>query len=115
MPRCRPWARALAGLVILAFGLAVTAAPAAAAERPVEAAEAARPISASVAAAVALAPLAAPAAAVRLQEQQAPAPATGSPSFFRSPKGIAALVLFVGGVAFTLHSMDKDRIHSPVR
>jgi hypothetical protein len=105
----------LAGLVILAFGMLATAAPvaaaapAAAAGRQITAPQAAGPISASVAAAVAAAP------APRLQEQQAPAPAADSPSFFRSPKGIAALVLFVGGVAFTLHSMDKDRIHSPVR
>ena len=48
-------------------------------------------------------------------KQEQPTPAADSPSFFRSPKGIAALVLFVGGVAFTFHSMDKDRIHSPVR
>jgi hypothetical protein len=113
----------LAGLVILAFGMLATAAPvaaaapAAAAGRQITAAQAAGPISASVAAAVAAAPSlsATPAPAPRLQEQQAPAPAADSPSFFRSPKGIAALVLFVGGVAFTLHSMDKDRIHSPVR
>jgi hypothetical protein len=42
--------------------------------------------------------------------------ATGeSRSFIHSPKGIAAVILLVGGVAWAIASRSKDAVHSPGR
>jgi hypothetical protein len=48
---------------------------------------------------------------------QAPAPAASSEhkSFFKSGKGIAVLVLFAAGTAWTIASAQDKRIHSPIR
>ncbi len=36
-------------------------------------------------------------------------------SFFATPKGIAALVIFAGITAYTIHTRISDHIHSPIR
>jgi hypothetical protein len=49
---------------------------------------------------------------------QAPAATTettGSPSFFKTKKGVIALVLMAGITAYTIHSRISDHIHSQVR
>jgi len=99
----------LAGVLALVLAVTFTA--------PIYAAEAAapgdntpsRPLSTAVAK---LSSMPVPAAAVT---QDATAETSGDRSFFRSGKGIAALVFMVGGVAYTLRSKSKDRIKSPIR
>lgn len=45
---------------------------------------------------------------------QAPAPAdSGSPSFFKRPLGVAALIVFAAGAGYALYSVKNDRINSP--
>jgi hypothetical protein len=48
---------------------------------------------------------------------QAATPAGGAEhkSFFKSGKGIAVILLFVGGTAWTIASASDKRIHSPIR
>ncbi len=48
---------------------------------------------------------------------QDPVPAGGTErkSFFKSGKGIAVILLFVGGTAWTIASAKDKRIHSPIR
>jgi hypothetical protein len=36
-------------------------------------------------------------------------------SFFKSGKGVAVILLFVGGAAWTIASAHDKRIHSPIR
>jgi hypothetical protein len=44
-----------------------------------------------------------------------PAAASEHKSFFKSGKGIAVILLFVGGTAWTIASASDKRIHSPIR
>jgi hypothetical protein len=48
---------------------------------------------------------------------QTPAPAAAAEhkSFFKSGKGLAVILLFVGGTAWTIASASDKRIHSPIR
>ena len=85
----------------VAFGLAVGAPPASA--------EPTRPLSSAAAA---------KADRVKLSKaiaQDAPAASTDSGGFFKSKKGVAALVLFAGALGYTLYSRSDDRVHSQVR
>jgi hypothetical protein len=107
------WARMLVGTLALAVGLAVAAPPALAGQppsvKPVK-----TPLSAAAAAQVAaLSPTKVLAAA---QESPA-APSTSSPSFFKTPKGIAALALLAAGVGYAAYSAVHDRkpVKSPIR
>ncbi len=54
---------------------------------------------------------------VKALATQAPVPAGGTErkSFFKSGKGIAVILLFVGGTAWTIASAKDKRIHSPIR
>ncbi len=45
----------------------------------------------------------------------ASAPASEHKSFFKSGKGIAVILLFVGGTAWTIASAKDKRINSPIR
>jgi hypothetical protein len=45
----------------------------------------------------------------------APAGASEHKSFFKSGKGVAVILLFVGGAAWTIASAHDKRIHSPIR
>ena len=103
--RCvRPVAAALAVL----FGTVVLAPPLAAET----AAAAPRPLSIRSAA---VARVAALEAGTQVAAQQAAAPATESTSFFKSRKGVIALLLFAAGTTFTFVSKSKDRVKSPIR
>jgi hypothetical protein len=101
----------LAGFLALVLAVTFTAPTFAAEPAPPASPANARPLAAAVAATLSSMPV--PAAAIT----QEPAPETGGggKSFFKSNKGIAALVLMAGGVAYTLYSKDKDRVHSPIR
>ena len=43
------------------------------------------------------------------------APESEASSFFKTPKGVAVLVLIGAGFAYTLYSKSHDRVMSPVR
>ena len=49
------------------------------------------------------------------QSPTAPAAGPEKRSFFSTPKGIAATILFAGVAAYTLHSRISDSVHSPGR
>ena len=40
-------------------------------------------------------------------------PNADSPSFFKSPAGVAVLAVFAAGVGYAIYSTRNDRIHSP--
>jgi len=105
----RPWVRSLAATLVLLLGGAFVAPPAAA--DGVEAPAAAR-LSASVA--VKLQTLQPPA---RAFVQGAPAASSEGRPFFRSPAGIAAIVLMVAGTGYVAYSASHDRkpVKSPIR
>lgn len=108
-----PWARGVAAALAVFVGLAVIAPPAAAAERPLlphkptslaTAAEAR--VAASADHAVRIAPV---------QEAAGGGPGESKP-FFKTGKGIAALVLMVGATAWVIASRTGgDVVHSPGR
>jgi hypothetical protein len=100
----------LAGMLALVMAVTISA-PTFAAEAAEPAGKAAaRPLSAAVAAKLSSMPVAA--AAVT---QEPAAETAGGKPFFKSSKGIAAIILMAGGVAYTLRSKSKDRVHSPIR
>lgn len=102
--RCvRPVAAALTVL----FSTAVIAPPLAA-----ETAATPRPLSIRAAA---VARVAALEAGAQVAAQQAAAPASESNGFFKSRKGVIALLLFAGATTFTFVSKSKDRVKSPIR
>jgi hypothetical protein len=45
----------------------------------------------------------------------ADAPSGVGRSFIHSPKGVAAILLLAGGVAWAIASRSKDAVHSPAR
>jgi hypothetical protein len=47
------------------------------------------------------------------RRSQGGAPNAGSPSFFKSPAGIAVLAVFAAGVGYAIYSTQNDRINSP--
>jgi hypothetical protein len=52
------------------------------------------------------------------QTAQDPAPASSDDRpFFKTPKGVAALVLMVAGAGFVAYRIPKDneKVHSPIR
>lgn len=101
--RAKPVAAALAALL----GMAVVAPPRLAAEP----APAQSPVTLT---ATATARVAALSGAELLAAQEA-APATESKSFFKTRKGVIALLLFAGATTFTFVSKDRDRVKSPIR
>jgi hypothetical protein len=110
-----PWARPIAtGLVVLT---ALTcAAPAFSVER---AATAAPSTTLAARAAVSVAKLE-PTPRALLQETPAAATTGTADSprpFFKSPAGIAAIVLMVAGAGYVAYSIPKDneKVHSPIR
>ena len=48
------------------------------------------------------------------QDPTVPASSESRP-FFKTPQGIAAIVLFVAGVGYTVYSKSHDRVKSPSR
>ncbi len=101
--------RSVAAGLALSVALTVAAPPAFAAP-PALAAPAQRP---TTLAASAEARLAQADTAVALQAPApAPAEAAGKP-FFKTPKGVAAIVLLAAGLTMTFVSYSKDRVKSP--
>jgi hypothetical protein len=58
-----------------------------------------------------------PAATLASAAQAAPEPtsAPSDPSFFKTGKGAAVLVLLAGGLGYTVYSFSHDRVKSPVK
>lgn len=108
------WVRGVAGLVTLMIALTFSAPPSDAADASSGAApQTAEKRSLSAAADAQVAAMAAPALA---QDTSASAPGTSS-SFFRSRKGVAAIVLMAAGAGFVAYKIPKDnqKVHSPIR
>jgi hypothetical protein len=100
------------GLTVAVGSLAVAPAHAGDAWSPTFPRKATRgPLAASAEARVARLDTSAAAAA----QATAPAAASEHKSFFKSGKGIAVILLFVGGTAWTIASANDKRIHSPIR
>jgi hypothetical protein len=100
--------------LVLVLGLTFSAVPAAAGPRP---AVPAKPtLAAAAAAKLANAPASSRALA---QAAPTPAPSTseGGKGFFRTPAGVAAIVLMVAGTGWMVYSAyhDNDPVHSPFR
>lgn len=116
MTRRLSWTRPLAGLLTLVVGLTLVA-------PPVSAADVARPAKApsqSSLAASTSARLATLAPSRRAFAQAAADPGTSSTdtrSFFKTPTGVAAIVLMVAGAAYVAYRIPKDnqKVHSPIR
>ena len=109
------WARPVAVLLAVLIAVAGGAPPAAA--ETVKSYPAATRLSSTIAATVgSLKPTA------RAVVQATPDAATSGPadsprSFFRTPTGVAAIVLMVGGAAYVAYKIPKDngKVHSPIR
>jgi hypothetical protein len=102
----------LAGVLAVIMGLSI-ATPSASADRAggPTSADGSKP-SLAAATRASLAKLDTDAAVVVTQEGDK---SSESRPFFKTPKGVAAVVLFVAGAAYTLYSKDKDRVRSPIR
>ena len=102
---------------VVALGVVIALAP-----LPVAAAESSQPVrpsidfSAAVVKIVATGRLA-PSPAARVQTPNRPIGDTkmDSPSFFRTPLGIAVVAIVGAGTAYALYSAKHDRIHSTTR
>lgn len=117
MTRYLKHARFLAGALALVVGLTLVATPAFAAgpaPGPIAAAATAK-VEAMPAEALAQAAPATPAA--KAAPAAPTAPSTSSPSFFKTGKGIAVLVLVAAGVGYSGYSAVHDRkpVKSPIR
>jgi hypothetical protein len=110
-------ARPLAGALAVLVGLTFVAPPAFAAESKAPWAAAAQPLAASAAAMVE----ALPAAAVAQAAPAAPSAAkpasttTQGKSFFKTPTGVASLVLLGGALGYMAYSFSNGRVKSPAK
>ena len=114
--RLTSWTRPLAGLLAVVVGLTLAAPPASAADA-VAVTKAPAPSQLAATTAAKLATLA-PAANAFAQTAPAADPvASDSRPFFKTPKGVAALVLMVAGAAYVAYRIPKDneKVHSPIR
>jgi hypothetical protein len=106
-----PWTRKVCAALVVLLGLALSAPPAFA--------EQTTPAQPSPLAAAAEAKVATLDPSAVVTAPQAPAPAAptaeSGKSFFKTKKGAAALVLFVGVAGWTLASRLTDAIQSPAR
>jgi hypothetical protein len=103
-------ARPLAAFLAIALCSTVAAPPAAAAG-PAPAPAPARPLAAAAEAAGA----ALPQSAVAQTPAPAATPAADSKPFFKSTKGVLALVLTAGALGYMGYSFSSDRVKSPQR
>jgi hypothetical protein len=109
------WVRGFAALSTLMIALTFSAPPSDAADASKGAApKTAEKRSLSAAADAHVAAMAPPPALA--QDPGAGATST-SGSFFRSPKGVAAIVLMVAGAGYVAYKIPKDneKVHSPIR
>jgi hypothetical protein len=114
--RLTSWTRPLAGLLAVVVGLTLAAPPASAADAvAVTKTPAPSQLAATTAAKLAtLAP--APGAFAQAAPAADPAPADNRP-FFKTTKGVVALVLMVAGAGYVAYRIPKDneKVHSPIR
>jgi hypothetical protein len=114
--RLTSWTRPLAGLLAIVVGLTLAAPPVSAADAvAVTKAPARSSLTAATAAKLAtLAP--APGAFAQAAPAADPAPADDRP-FFKTTKGVVALVLMVAGAGYVAYRIPKDneKVHSPIR
>lgn len=105
-------ARSLAGFLALLVGLTFVAPPAFAADPAPKSTPAPQPTLVETAEA---ALEAMPAATLAQAAQTAPeaSSAPSEPSFFKTGKGAAVLVLLAGGLGYTVYSFSHDRVKSP--
>jgi hypothetical protein len=107
----RAWIRPCAGLLAVAVALTLAAPPAWAGEAKSPAA----PQTLRTATAVKVAAIDTN-KALRLSADAAGGGGSGdSKGFFRTPKGVATLVLMAGAMTWLLVSRSRDAIHSPAR
>jgi len=105
-----PWARGVAAALAVLMGLTLAAPPVAAAGAP----ESPRQTTLATAAAMRVAATANHAVAIAPAQEPGGAVAGESKSFFKTPTGIAALVLMVGASAWVVVSRTGgDVVHSP--
>jgi hypothetical protein len=98
------------GLALAVLGLAATPAQAGTPVSPFPRKATSGPLTASAEARLARLDTSAVAA-----QTATPAGGTEHKSFFKSGKGIAVILLFVGGTVWTIASAKDKRIHSPIR
>ena len=114
--RLTSWTRPLAGLLTLVVGLTLVAPPASAADAaPPAKAPAPSRLAASTAARLATL---APSKHAFAQAAADPDPSSSdNRSFFKTPTGVAAIVLMVAGAAYVAYRIPKDneKVHSPIR
>ena len=114
--RLTSWTRPLAGLLAVVVGLTLAAPPASAADA-VAVTKAPEPSQLAATTAAKLATLApAPGAFAQAAPAADPAPADNRP-FFKTTKGVVALVLMVAGAGYVAYRIPKDneKVHSPIR
>jgi hypothetical protein len=103
------WARPIAGLLALIFGVAVSAPVAASEATP----EVARPTSLAASANATVAAMPIPALAQATPAAQAKPTADTGKGFFKTGAGKAALVLMLAGTGYMVYSAFKD--NDPVK
>ena len=110
------WARGVAALVALLTVLTFTAPPCDASDTPQAAPKASGKKSLSASAAAHVAAMNPPPRSLA-QDPTAAATTGESRSFFRTPTGVAAIVLMVAGAAYVGYRIPKDneKVHSPIR
>jgi hypothetical protein len=115
--RSRSWTSRLAVALALVVGLTFVAPPASTAADAGQAAPPAPQRLAAAAAARVAAMSPAPRALAQAQGTPAPSDTGESKHFFRTPTGIAALVLMVAGATYVAVNIHKDngKVHSPIR
>jgi hypothetical protein len=109
-------ARMLAAVLAVAFALVMAAQPAVAGQLPKV--QQTSPAKATLAAAADARVAAMTSAEVQAAVQQEPATmSTSSPSFFKTPKGVAVLVLMAAGFSYAAYSAvhDRNAVKSPIR
>jgi hypothetical protein len=109
--RVKTWIRRSAGLLAVLVGLSLAAPPAGAdqvAQKPIA------PKSLKAATTAKLASLNTN-EAIALSQIAGAGSSSSSSGFFKTRKGVAALVLMVGGVAWAIASRKQDAVHSPAR
>ena len=114
--RLTSWTRPVAGLLAVVVGLTLAAPPASAADA-VAVTKAPAPSQLATTTAAKLAALApAPSAFAQTAPAADPAASDNRP-FFKTPKGVAALVLMVAGAGYVAYRIPKDneKVHSPIR
>jgi hypothetical protein len=114
--RLTSWTRPLTGLLAVVVGLTLAAPPASAADA-VAVTKAPAPSQLAATTAAKLATLA-PAPSAFAQTAPAADPvSTDNRPFFKTPKGVAALVLMVAGAGYVAYRIPKDneKVHSPIR